>query len=85
MTLRGTTSDSSFKEGGVFFFFFCWNGGISLDIYYSHFLYMSFWLREVDSELPTVCSLAIPGELAGLGVGEGEGRMIEGRGRPLNP
>ena len=22
MTLRGTTSDSSFKEGGVFFFFF---------------------------------------------------------------
>ena len=76
MTLRGTTSDSSFKEGVSFFFFFFFAGmgGISQDIYSSHFLYKSFRLREVDSELPTVCSLAIPGELAGLRVGEGEGR-----------
>lgn len=38
-----------------------------------------------DSKLPLVCSLEIPGDLADLRVGEGEGRRREGGGRPLQP
>lgn len=34
-----------------------------------------------DSRLPAVCSLAIPGDLPGLGVEEGDSRMEVERGR----